>query len=168
VLTSASETLRLSGIDDDINASGRYDAVKPRVQKMDRVAEADAFRRLIATPDFVVGSVAAVTETGSIVVASGSGSQISAYSGGAGKAIWIVGAQKVVPDLDVAMKRLQDHELPPCGQGQLTGDRAQSIACSRSTPYRRVETPCCCFAKQSGFSDRIANAMIRVSRARRR
>ena len=30
VFTGASETLRLSGIDDDINASGRYDAVRPR------------------------------------------------------------------------------------------------------------------------------------------
>jgi LUD domain len=112
VFTSASETLRLSGIDDDINTGGRYNAIKPRVQKMDLIAEADEFRRLIATPDFVVGSVAAVTETGSIVVASGSGSQIPAYSGGAGKAIWIVGAQKVVPNLDVALKRLQEHSLP--------------------------------------------------------
>ncbi len=30
VLTGASETLRLSGIDADINTSGRYDAVKAR------------------------------------------------------------------------------------------------------------------------------------------
>jgi len=30
VFTAASETLRLSGIDADINASGRYQAVKPR------------------------------------------------------------------------------------------------------------------------------------------
>jgi hypothetical protein len=32
VFTGASETLRLSGIDDDINTSGRYEAVKPRVR----------------------------------------------------------------------------------------------------------------------------------------
>ena len=112
VFTGASETLRLSGIDDDLNASGRYDAIKPRLQRMDLVAQADEFRRLVATPDFVVGSVAAVTETGSIVVASGSGSQLPAYAGGAGKAIWIVGAQKVVPDLDVALKRVEEHSLP--------------------------------------------------------
>jgi len=30
VFTGASETLRLSGIDDDINTSGRYDAIKTR------------------------------------------------------------------------------------------------------------------------------------------
>src|SRR5690349_12842188 len=37
VFTGASETLRLSGIDEDINASGRYQAVKPRVLAIDRV-----------------------------------------------------------------------------------------------------------------------------------
>jgi hypothetical protein len=112
VFTSASETVRLSGIEDDINTSGRYEAIKPRVLAMDRATEADAIRRLIATPDYVLGSVAAVTETGSVVVASGSGSQLSAYAGGAGHAIWIVGAQKVVPDLSTALRRVEDHALP--------------------------------------------------------
>jgi hypothetical protein len=41
VLTAVSETLRLSGIDADINASGRYQAIKPRVRAMDRVTGAD-------------------------------------------------------------------------------------------------------------------------------
>ena len=50
VFTGASETLRLSGIDADINTSGRYLAVKPRVLAMDRVTAADDIRRLIASP----------------------------------------------------------------------------------------------------------------------
>ena len=79
---------------------------------MDRVAGADDFRRLLASPDVVIGSVAALTETGSLVAASGSGSQLPAYSGGAGRAIWIVGAQKVVPDLGTALRRVEDHALP--------------------------------------------------------
>jgi L-lactate utilization protein LutC len=112
VFTGASETLRLSGIDDDLNASGRYDALRPRVLAMDRATEADAIRRLIASPDVEVGSVAAVTETGSLVIASGSGSQLPGYAGGAAKAIWIVGAQKVVPDLDAALRRVYEHCLP--------------------------------------------------------
>jgi hypothetical protein len=112
VFTASSETLRLSGIDEDINASGRYQAVKPRALAMDRVTGADEFRRLLASPDVVIGSVAALTETGSLVAASGSGSQLPAYSGGAGRAIWIVGAQKVVPDLGTALRRVEDHALP--------------------------------------------------------
>ena len=112
VFTGASETLRLSGIDADINTSGRYQAVKPRVLAMDRATAADDIRRLLASPDVVVGSVHAVTETGSLVAASGSGSQLPGYAGGAARRIWIVGAQKVVPDLSTALRRVEDHCLP--------------------------------------------------------
>ena len=112
VFTGASETLRLSGIDADINASGRYQAIRPRVLAMDRATEADDIRRLLASPDVAVGSVAAVTETGSLVIASASGSQLPGYAGGAARAIWIVGAQKVVPDLATALRRVEDHALP--------------------------------------------------------
>lgn len=112
VFTGASETLRLSGIEADINSSGRYDAIRPRVLAMDRATQSDEIRRLIASPDVSVGSVAAVTETGSLVIASGSGSQLPGYAGGAARAIWIVGAQKVVPDLSTALRRVEDHCLP--------------------------------------------------------
>jgi LUD domain len=112
VFTGASETLRLSGIDEDINTSGRYEALRPRVLAMDRVAEADEYRRLLASPDVVVASAAALTETGSVVVASGSGSQLPAFAGGGAHAIWIVGAQKVVPDLSTALQRVEEHALP--------------------------------------------------------
>lgn len=121
VYTSASETTRLSGIREDINDSGRYQAVGPRAMAMDRETQFDDIRRLIAGPDFVVGSVAALTETGSIVAASASGSQVPAYSGGAGHAIWIVGAQKVVPDLSAALRRVEEHCLP------LESERAQAV-----------------------------------------
>ncbi|HEY1825985.1 MAG TPA: LUD domain-containing protein [Acidimicrobiales bacterium] len=112
VLTAASETLRLSGIEEDINVSGRYDAIKPRAWAMDRATEGDDIRRLIASPDVIVGSVAAVTETGSMVVASASGSQLPGYTLGAAVAIWIVGAQKIVPDLPTALRRVEEYALP--------------------------------------------------------
>ncbi|WP_327290227.1 LUD domain-containing protein [Streptomyces sp. NBC_01198] len=112
VFTSASETTRLSGIDEDINTGGRYEALKPKVLAMDRVTQGDDIRRLLASPDVVVGSVAAVTETGSLVVASASGSQLPPYSGGAGRAIWIIGAQKVVPDVETALRRVEEYALP--------------------------------------------------------
>jgi hypothetical protein len=112
VHTAASETLRLSGIDDDVNTGGRYRPVRPRALAMDRTTDADEIRRLVACPDVIVGSVAAVTETGSLVIASGSGSQLPGYAGGAGRAIWVVGAQKLVPDLDTALRRVHEHCLP--------------------------------------------------------
>jgi hypothetical protein len=74
---------------------------------MDRGTELDEIWRLMSTPDVIVGRVHAVTETGSLVVASASGSQLPGYAGGAARAIWIVGAQKVVVcDLPVALSRL--------------------------------------------------------------
>ncbi|GAA3228080.1 nuclear transport factor 2 family protein [Dactylosporangium siamense] len=112
VFTGASETLRLSGIDADINAGGRYDAVKSRTLTMDRATSSREIWGLIASPDVIVGSVAAVTETGSLVVASASGAQVPGYAGGAGRAIWVVGAQKVVPDLSTALRRVEEHCLP--------------------------------------------------------
>ncbi|MEV4684248.1 LUD domain-containing protein [Streptomyces kurssanovii] len=112
VFTGASETLRLSGIAQDIEAGDRYRAVRPRVLTMDRATESDRIRRLTATPDVLVASAAAVTETGSLVIASGSGSQLPASAGGAARAIWVVGAQKVVPDLNTALRRVEEHALP--------------------------------------------------------
>jgi hypothetical protein len=111
VFTGASETLRLSGIEEDINTSGRYQAIKPRALAMDRATQTDEIRRLLASPDVIVGSVAAVTETGSLVVASGSGSQLPGYAGGAARKVWVVGAQKVVPDLGTALLRVEEHCL---------------------------------------------------------
>ncbi|MFI1566430.1 LUD domain-containing protein [Streptomyces sp. NPDC020490] len=112
VFTGASETLRLSGIAEDIEAGDRCHAVRPRVLTMDRATESDEIRRLVATPDVFVAGVAAVTETGSLVIASGTGSQLPASAGGAAKAIWVVGAQKVVPDLSTALRRVEEHALP--------------------------------------------------------
>src|SRR6478752_6433464 len=109
VFTVASETLRLSGIDEDINSSGRYDSVKERGTAMDRATQMAEIWRMLACPDVVVGSVAAVTETGSLVAASASGSQLPAYAGAAPRVILVVGAQKVVPDLDTALRRVDEY-----------------------------------------------------------
>jgi hypothetical protein len=130
VFTGASETLRLSGIEEDLNQSGRYDAVRPRALAMDRSTQMDEFRRLIASPDVTVGSVAAVTETGSLVIASATGSQLSGYAGASARAIWIVGAQKVVPDLSTALRRIEDHCLP------LESERAMKVYGSPSAVNR--------------------------------
>jgi hypothetical protein len=121
VFTGASETLRLSGIEEDINDSGRYDAVRQRSRAMDRAAGRNEIRQALSTPDVIVGSVGAVSETGSLVVGSASGSQLPGYAGAAARVIWVVGAQKLVPDLPAALRRVEDHCLP------LENDRAMKI-----------------------------------------
>jgi hypothetical protein len=79
---------------------------------MDPKTQFPEMRRLGAGPDVVIGSVHAVTETGELVIASATGSQLGPYAAGAGKAIWVVGAQKVVPDLEAAMRRIQFYAYP--------------------------------------------------------
>ena len=68
-------------------------------------------RKLCAAPDFTVGSVHAVSEDGHLLIASNTGSQLPAYAYSAGKVIWVVGAQKIVKDLDEGMKRLREYVL---------------------------------------------------------
>ena len=71
-----------------------------------------------ATSDYSLGSVHAVTEGGEVVIASNTGSQIPAYAYGSPKVIWVVGTQKIVKDMNMAMKRVYDYVLP------LESDRA--------------------------------------------
>jgi acyl-CoA hydrolase len=112
VFTVASETLRLSGIEADLNESGRYDSVKARSVTMDRATQMADIWRLIACPDVIVGSVSAITQDGALIAASASGSQLAGYSGGAQQVILVVGAQKVVPDLSAALRRVEEHCVP--------------------------------------------------------
>jgi hypothetical protein len=120
VFTGASETLRLSGIEEDINKSGLYDSVKSR-PLLDRATQRNEIWGALSTPDVIVGSVAAVTETGVLVAASASGSQLPGYAGAAARVIWVVGAQKVVPDLSTALRRVEEYCLP------LENERARGV-----------------------------------------
>ena len=108
----ASQSLVETGIADEILNSDRYEPLHPRIWSMDRETQADEIRRLGASPDFMLGSVAAVTETGSLVTASASGSQLGPYASGAGKVILVVGTQKIVSDLDEALRRVYDYAFP--------------------------------------------------------
>jgi hypothetical protein len=108
----ASQSLDVSGITEEIEKSGRYDPVRPRIGSLDRNAQADEIRRLSAAPDVMLGSVHAVTETGSLLAASMSGSQLGPYASGAGRVILVVGTQKIVSDLDEGLRRINDHSFP--------------------------------------------------------
>jgi len=112
VYHGASETLASTGITDVIEKSGRYEAIRPRIWSMDREAQADEIRRVSASPDVMLGSVHAVTETGSLVAASMGGSQLGPYVSGAGRVILVVGTQKIVTDLDEGLRRIDEYSFP--------------------------------------------------------
>ena len=60
----------------------------------------------------MLGSVAAVTEDGALVAASATGSQLGSYAAGAARLILVVGSQKIVRDLDAAMRRINEVVFP--------------------------------------------------------
>jgi hypothetical protein len=112
VSTGASVTLESIGVLAEIEQSGCYNAVRPRIRAMDRATQAREIRKLGNTPDFMLGSVHALTEDGSLLIASLTGSQLGPYANGAGKVILVVGHQKIVPDLEQGLRRIYEYAYP--------------------------------------------------------
>jgi hypothetical protein len=112
VHSGKSKTLEDVGLFSELFESGRYDAIRPRMFALDRATQGREIRKLAIVPDFIVGSVAAVTEAGALVAASGTGGQLGSYAAGAGRVILVVGSQKITPDLDAALRRINDVVFP--------------------------------------------------------
>jgi hypothetical protein len=110
----ASQTLEDLGITHEIEESGRFDAVRKHTRSMDRSTPEGLreMRKLGVGPDWYVNSAHALTVDGTIVIASNTGSQLAPLAFGAGEVIFVIGSQKIVPDLDAAMRRLEEHALP--------------------------------------------------------
>ncbi|MHB9031858.1 MAG: LUD domain-containing protein [Anaerolineae bacterium] len=112
VMTSTSMTTSQIGLQQEIDDSGRYVSARSLIQAQSTNTETrrQARRRYLAS-DWMVGSVHAVTEDGQALVGSMTGSQLplSAYS--TDKVLWVVGAQKIVPDLAAAWRRLREYSL---------------------------------------------------------
>jgi LUD domain len=112
VFNNTSRTLESIGVADDIERSGRYEPLRVRLFQMDREMQARELRTLAASPDYVVGSVHAVTEGGSLLVASASGSQLGPIVSGAEHVIFVIGGQKIVPDIETGIRRIFEYSLP--------------------------------------------------------
>ena len=112
VYNNTSRTLEEIGVAEDIERSGNYQPLRPRLYQMDREMQGREMRQLSASPDWVVGSVHAVTEEGSLLIASASGSQLAPIASGAGHVILVVGAQKIVSDFDTGLRRIYEYCFP--------------------------------------------------------
>jgi hypothetical protein len=112
VYNNTSRTLESIGIADDIERSGRYQPIRLRLYQMDREMQRREMRVLAAAPEYVVGSVHAVTDDGSMLIASASGSQLGPLVSGAANVILVVGGQKIVPDLETGLRRIREYCYP--------------------------------------------------------
>ena len=111
VMTNTSVTLDDTGIADAINESGRYESARKKMFALDFATQAQQMKAIGGQPGYALGSVHAVTRDGTLVIASASGSQLASYAWGAASVIFVVGAQKLVADLDTARERIYQHSL---------------------------------------------------------
>lgn len=112
VMTASSTTLNQLGLDKVLNDSGEYKSVKTQLSKLNREKDNLLMQKLGSAPEYVVGSVHAVTEDGIVLVASGSGSQLPSYSYGSPNVIWVVSTKKIVKNINDGLDRIYDHVLP--------------------------------------------------------
>ncbi|MCX6721619.1 MAG: LUD domain-containing protein [Candidatus Staskawiczbacteria bacterium] len=114
IMNMSSVTVDSIGLAREINESGKYNSVRNKLVEMSRQSgiPPEAGKKLGAAPDWVIGSVHAVTEDGKVVVVSATGSQLPAYTYGSDHVIWVVGSQKIVKNIKEAFERISEYVLP--------------------------------------------------------
>lgn len=75
-------------------------------------AEQTRLRRQALFADYYLGSVHAATETGELIIASASGSQLSHLVSTSPNIVLVAGAQKIVPTLEEGLKRVREYVFP--------------------------------------------------------
>ncbi len=111
VMTNTSVTLQETGIAAGIDDGGPYDSARNKMLALDYATQLAEMKAIGGQPDYALGSVHAITGDGTLVIASASGSQLASYAWGAANVIFVVGAQKLVPDLEVARERINEYTL---------------------------------------------------------
>jgi LUD domain len=111
VMTNPSVTLEETGIAEAIDNGGRFDSVRNQALGLDRETQLREIKAAMCLPDVALGSAQAITRDGTLVIASALGSQLCSYSWGATNVILVVGAHKLVPDLEAAQARIYEHSL---------------------------------------------------------
>lgn len=122
VMTGGSITLTQIGLD-ALLISGNHPW---RNFKADLLAEKDptkqsAMRLQGTLAEYFLGSVNAIAETGELVFASATGSQLPAYAYSSRNVIWVAGAQKITPSLDEALRRVREYVL------QMESERQKNV-----------------------------------------
>lgn len=75
-------------------------------------AKQGALRQQAIHSDYYLGSAHAISESGELVIASATGSQLSHIVFTSKNLIFVVGSQKIVPNLGEALNRLAEYVMP--------------------------------------------------------
>lgn len=113
VNNGSSTTLQEIGVIDYLKGDGHgwnnlHVAV---IMEKDPTKQAE-LRKLSSFADYYLGSVHAIAETGEMIIASATGSQLPSLANTAKNIILVVGIQKITPTLEDALKRLREYVVP--------------------------------------------------------
>lgn len=113
VMNGASVTLEQIGYIDYLKGGEHgWDNLHAAIVKETDPVKQSALRQQGVHADYYLGSVHALSETGEFVIASNTGSQLSHIVFTSKNLLFVVGAQKIVPNLTEAMKRLEEYVVP--------------------------------------------------------
>lgn len=112
VMNGASETLREIGFIDFLKeGQHKWNNLHENILAESDSEKQQQLRRESVISDYYLGSVHAASETGELIIASNSGSQLPHILFTSPNVILVVGAQKVVPTLSEAIVRLNEHVI---------------------------------------------------------
>ena len=109
VYCGTSETLDSIGFREYIQNNPDYRSLDREFEMESDPQNKQELRRLSSISEYYVGSVQAISESGEVVVASSSGSQVGAYAFGAKHVILVSGTQKICPSLGDAISRVRGY-----------------------------------------------------------
>jgi len=113
VTTGSSRTLEEIGFIDYLKAGQHgWNNLKAAIVNEKDPAKQDELRRQSVHAEYFLVSAHAVTETGDIIQASNTGSQIPSVAFTSKNVIFVVGTQKIVPTLEEGIKRIREYVLP--------------------------------------------------------
>ncbi len=130
VMTGASITLQQTGFEALLMSGNHpWKYLKAGIMAEKDPAKTLALRKQASLADYYLGSVHAIAETGEILIASATGSQLSAYAYSSSNIVWVAGAQKITPSLETAFQRVREYVLPleDKHMKQLYGEQARSF-----------------------------------------
>ncbi len=112
VFTAASVTLQETELAETLNKKPYISVRDKFMDYKNQPDKAIEMRRIGSAAEYAVGSVHAVTKDGHLLIASATGSQIPNEVYGASQVIFVVGAQKIVNDIDDGIQRIQQYVVP--------------------------------------------------------
>jgi hypothetical protein len=113
LMTGGSQSLLEIGLEDILIAKDHpWRNLKDEILAEEDPVKQNQLRRESILADYYLGSVQAIAKTGEIVVGSGSGSQLPAYAFSSPNLIWVAGVQKITEDLNQAIQRVREYNLP--------------------------------------------------------